>query len=514
MLNQFFLLEIHARRFVVITGVAIALVGALGWFWHPALWLFVVIGPVVALGVYDMLQADNSIIRNFPVLGHLRYQAKSIAPEIHQYFVENDTDGKPFNKNQRDFVNKRSEKQAETHPFGTELDVYTESYEWALHSIYPAELLDQAPRVTLGGEDCTQPYDAAIFNISAMSFGSLSARAVRALNEGAAIGGFFHNTGEGGLSPHHLVAGADLAWEIGSAYFGCRTREGRFDPEAFEAKARKPEVKLIELKLSQGAKPGHGGVLPGVKNTPEIAQIRGVEPYTKVVSPAYHREFSDARGLLAFIARLRELSGGKPVGFKLCVGEPREFVDICVAMRETGILPDFITVDGSEGGTGAAPIEFSDSIGMPLEEALVFVTDTLSGYDLKKHIRVLASGKIITGFDIIKTLALGADACNSARGMMFALGCIQALKCDTNECPTGVTTHDPTLTRGLVIATKARRVANFQAETVKAALELLAAMGLRDFAELERRHIKKRTAPGQVRSFEDFYPSVAPGAYL
>ena len=514
MLNQFFLLKIHARRFLALCTLATVLIALGGWLWRPALWLCVPLGVVLAIGLADLLQTHNSIVRNFPVLGHLRYQLRDIAPELHQYFVENDTDGKPFDKTQRDLVDKRAELENDTHPFGTEREIGAVDYEWVPHSIYPKPALEQHPRITIGGRACTQPYAAAIFNISAMSYGSLSAAAVRALNKGASLGGFFHDTGEGGLTPYHLEFGADLAWEIGSGYFGCRTPDGRFDPEAFAEKARLPQVKLIEIKLSQGAKPGHGGVLPAAKNTPEIARIRGVEPYTKVVSPAYHREFADAPGLLGFVQRLRELSGGKPVGFKLCVGKLDELRDVCRAMHATGIRPDFITVDGSEGGTGAAPIEFSDSVGMPLERGLVALTDHLDGFDLRDEIRVLASGKVISGFDIVRCLALGADACNSARGMMFALGCIQALKCDTNECPTGITTHDPALTRGLVVADKARRVANFQRETVRAALELLAAMGLDDLDALGREHILKRISPHVIRSFAELYPPVRRGSYL
>jgi glutamate synthase domain-containing protein 2 len=347
-----------------------------------------------------------------------------------------------------------------------------------------------------------------------MSYGSLSKPAIRALNKGAQMGGFFHDTGEGGLTPYHLEFGADVVWEIGSGYFGCRLKNGRFDDDEFQKKATQPQVKMIEIKLSQGAKPGHGGVLPAVKNDEEIAEIRGLEPYTKVVSPAYHKEFSDAQGLLKFVQRLRSLSGGKPTGFKLCIGEQQEFIDVCNAMISTGILPDFITVDGGEGGTGAAPIEFSNNMGMPLEEGLVFVTDVLNGYNLKKDIRIIASGKVITGFDMIRAIALGADTCNSARGMMFALGCIQALKCDTNECPTGVTTHDSNLTRGLVVGDKAERVANFQRETVKAAMELLAGMGMDDFTKLNRTHIRRRSETDQFQTFEKIYPPVESGAYL
>jgi len=513
MLNQFFLFNINGKKFLTASAVTVLIVGGIGWLWHPFWWVFILVVPVVLIGILDMLQTQNTIIRNFPFLGHFRYLLMSISPEIHQYFVENNTDGKPFNKNQRDFVNKRSEKQAETHPFGTELDVYEEKYEWAPHSVYPKQKMEEPPRIPVGNQ-CSKPYDAAIFNISAMSFGSLSAAAVRALNKGAQMGDFFHDTGEGGLSPYHLEYGADVVWEIGSAYFGCRTKDGNFDADEFQRKATNDKVKMVEIKLSQGAKPGHGGVLPAIKNTKEIAQIRGVEPYTKVVSPAFHTAFSDAVGLLEFVQNLRELSGGKPAGFKLCIGRKEEFIDICKAILDTGIKPDFITIDGGEGGTGAAPIEFSDSIGMPLEEALVFVTDTLRGYDLKKDIKIIAAGKVITAFDIIKSVALGADICNSARGMMFALGCIQALKCDTNECPTGITTHDPSLTRGLVVEDKAERVANFQSETVKAALELLAGMGLNHFDELKREHINKRTEPETIKTFEEIYPSIEVGAYL
>lgn len=514
MLSQFFLFKIHGQRFLIIAGTAVVLVGGAGWLWHPVLWVYVVLVPMILVGLYDLYFSSNTILRNFPFFGHFRYLSLRISPEINQYFVENNTEGKPFNKIQRNMVNKRADQRLETHPFGTEEDVYRGDYEWVPHSIYPRQKKEAAPRVRIGGPACRQPYDAAILNISAMSYGSLSASAVRALNYGAKVGGFFHNTGEGGLSPHHQVAGADLVWEIGSGYFGCRDQDGNFNDQMFRETAAKPAVKMIEIKLSQGAKPGHGGVLPGPKVIPDIAKIRNVKPYTKVVSPAYHKTFSDAPGLLKFVQRLRELSEGKPVGFKLCIGDTGEFEDICRAMLETGIRPDFITVDGGEGGTGAAPPEFSDSVGMPLVEALVFVNNTLNGFDLKKDIRVIASGKIVSGFDMIKAFALGADLCNSARGMMLALGCIQALKCDTDECPTGITTHNPHLTRGLVVPDKARRVTNFQQETVNAALELLASMGLDEFRELQRHHIHKRINFETMKSFADIYPLVGTSAYL
>jgi glutamate synthase domain-containing protein 2 len=488
--------------------MAAILVGVLGWLWRPLLWLYLPLAGVVSVGLWDLYFSTNTILRNFPFLGHFRYLSLRVSPEIHQYFIESSTEGKPFSKLQRSIVNKRADKRLETHPFGTEQDVYGEHSEWVLHSIYPSDGQTEAPRVRVGGPRCLQPYDAAVLNISAMSFGSLSAAAIRALNYGAKAGGFYHNTGEGGLSPHHEVAGADLVWEIGSGYFGCRKENGDFDKHQFQKTATQPAVKMVEIKLSQGAKPGHGGVLPARKNTPEIAAIRGVQAYTKVVSPARHKAFSDARSLLAFVEQLRELSGGKPVGFKLCLGIAQEFIDICQAMVDTEITPDFITVDGSEGGTGAAPPEFSDSAGMPLEEALAFVSDTLRGFGLADTIRVIAGGKIITGFDLVKAFALGADICNSARGMMFALGCIQALKCDTDECPTAITTQAPHLTRGLVVEAKARRVTNYQEETVKAALEILAGMGLQRFDELQRHHIQKRTREGSVKTLEDLHPAI------
>ena len=362
-------------------------------------------------------------------------------------------------------------------PFGTELDLYQPGYEGFKHSIYPAPLLEEPPRVKVGGKDCKHPYEASIYNISAMSFGALSKNAVLALNGGAKLGGFYHNTGEGGLTKYHLEPGGDVVWQIGTGYFGCRSDEGRFDPKKFEEKAKHAHVKMIELKVSQGAKPGHGGVLPAMKNTKEIAEIRGIEPHTTVLSPPGHREFSSPEGLVKFIGQLRELSGGKPVGFKLCIGREDEFIAICEAMKSTGILPDFITVDGAEGGTGAAPLEFSDSVGMPLEPALLFVDRTLTDHGLRSEIRIAASGKMVTAASILKLLALGADFCNGARAFMMAVGCIQALRCDTNQCPTGVATQDPSLAKGLVVEDKKTRVANFHRNTIKTVMELMAACG-------------------------------------
>ncbi len=495
-------------KFILASLVAGA--GLIGWgrFWTGAWWFFLFLGPVILIGIYDLFQRSHSISRNFPFIGHFRYLAEVFAPEIHQYFVESDTDGTPFNRIQRGFVYKRAKRALQTHPFGTELNIYSEGYEWLPHSIFPAQPWPEPPRVSIGGPRCTQPYSASLLNISAMSFGALSNNAIRALNAAARQGGFYHNTGEGGLSKYHLESGGDIVLQIGTAYFGCRTVEGNFAPDKFREKAALPQVRMIELKLSQGAKPGHGGVLPAVKNTGEIAAIRGVEPHTTVLSPPGHTAFNSPEGLVKFLAQLRALSGGKPVGFKLCVGSRSEFEAICKAMQTTGMQPDFITVDGGEGGTGAAPIEFSNYVGMPLEEGLVLVVDTLRKYGLKQNIRVIASGKVITGFDIFRNLALGADLCNSARGMLFALGCIQSLRCDSNECPTGITTHKPGLVRGLVVSDKAERVYNFHLETVKATVELLTAAGISDLSQINRSHIYKKVSPYQMLSFADIYPEI------
>jgi glutamate synthase domain-containing protein 2 len=407
-----------------------------------------------------------------------------ISPEIQQYFIETSTDGRPFSRNHRSLIYRRAKNVNDTVPFGTQNDLEKMEYEGLRHSIYAKEPNHEDPRVIIGGPECKHPYSASIYNISAMSFGALSKNAIMALNKGAKKGNFYHNTGEGGLSPYHLQGG-DVVWQIGTGYFGCRTNEGRFNPGTFREQAAKPEVKMIELKISQGAKPGHGGVLPAVKNSEEIAAIRHLEPHTTVISPPGHKEFSDAKGLLAFIEKLRELSGGKPVGFKLCIGKTEEFTEICQVMVETGMMPDFITVDGAEGGTGAAPLEFSDSVGMPLQPALIFVNKTLIKYNLRDKIRIIASGKIVTAEAILKNLALGADLCNSARGYMFAIGCIQALRCNTNQCPTGVATQDPALVKGLVVSDKAERAYQFHYNTIYAVMELLAACGKEHISEVD-----------------------------
>jgi len=498
------------RRLLKITLAALVFL-ALGFFifkW-PLHTLTALVAAIVALGIYDLLQTKHAILRNYPVMGHLRYLLESIGPEIHQYFVESDTDGKPIDRNHRAYVYKRAKLQNATHPFGTERDLTLRGYAWMQHSIYPAEKLAAAPRVTIGGPDCRQPYSASLFNISAMSFGALGRNAITALNKGAAAGGFFHDTGEGGISPYHLQGG-DLVYEIGTGYFGCRTKDGRFSPEKFEEQAARSEVKMVEIKISQGAKPGHGGVLPAAKNNMEIARIRGVEPHTTVLSPPGHSAFQDARGLLEFVQTLRRLSGGKPVGFKLCIGSREEFDEICQQMLHTGIKPDFITVDGAEGGTGAAPIVFSNHVGMPWEKALIFVVDTLIAYDLKKDVRVLTATKIFTAFNIFQALCLGADVCSTARGMMLALGCIQSLTCNTNKCPTGIATNNPALNHGLVVADKWKRVRNYHDETVREFLEIFAAAGCRSLADLNRRLIYVNVDHG-LHSYEDIYPTPRAG---
>lgn len=459
-------------------------------------------GLLLVVALYDYFQRPHTILRNFPLLGHFRYAFEFISPEIQQYFIERNTDGKPFSRNERALAYQRAKNVIDTRPFGTQLELNLSHYEGIRHSMFPVAIPEEVPRVRIGGPACQQPYKASLLNISAMSYGALSSRAIHALNRGARMGHFYHNTGEGGLSDYHLQEGGDLVWQIGTGYFGCRTDEGAFDPEAFQKTARLEPVKMIEIKLSQGAKPGHGGVLPAQKNTPEIARIRKIKPYETVFSPPAHSAFQNPEGLMHFVQKLRALSGGKPVGFKLCLGRAEEFLDLCKAMKKTGIQPDFITVDGAEGGTGAAPMEFADSVGLPLQPALIFVHQALEKNQLREHIRLIASGKVISGAGILKALALGADLCHSARGFMFALGCIQALRCNSNDCPTGVATQRPGLERGLDVKDKAQRVAHFHRNTLHAAMELMAASGVRhpgavsmdiflrgdEFVEMENRY--------------------------
>ncbi len=504
------------KIFVIVSVVISILVLIWSYFWIDALVSFLFIGPLIYMGVIDMVQTKQSIKRNFPLLGRLRYVLEDMRPKIQQYFVESDIDGAPINRIDRSVIYQRAKKQIDTTPFGTLLNVYAEGYEWMNHSIVPIDFhkIDHHPKVLVGGKECKQPYDASVLNVSAMSFGSLSGNAIEALNAGANIGGFAHNTGEGGISNHHLKNKGDIIWQVGTGYFGARDDEGNFSPEAFSKNALRPEVKMIELKLSQGAKPGHGGILPAKKNTPEIAAIRGVKAGTTVFSPPFHSAFSTPKEMMVFIQRMRELSGGKPVGFKLCVGRKSEFISICKAMVELNIYPDFITVDGGEGGTGAAPPEFSNFVGMPLLDGLSFVDNMLKGFDVRRHIKVIASGKILTGFQMIRAIALGADMCNSARAMMMALGCIQALECNRNTCPTGVATQDPQLVEGLVVDDKKVRVANYHKNTIESFVELMAASGIDTPSKLNRHQINRRVFMDQVRTFEEIYPSVPVGAMV
>ncbi|MCK6508038.1 nucleoside diphosphate kinase regulator [Myxococcota bacterium] len=467
-----------------------------------------------ALGLSDLLQSRHAIRRNFPVVGHVRYLMESVRPELHQYFVESDQDGTPFSRELRSVVYQRAKRQIDTVPFGTRHDTYGAGHEWVSHTLVPSRIDEARMRRVIGGSRCKQPYDASIFNVSAMSFGALSKNAILALNGGAARGDFAQNTGEGGVSPYHLAPGGSLIWQIGTGYFGCRTPDGRFDVERYAAMAARPEIKMIEIKLSQGAKPGLGGILPASKLTPEIAEIRGVPLGHDVHSPPAHTAFSTPTELLVFLDLLRERSGGKPVGFKLCLGSLTEFVAICKAMVETGLPPDFINVDGAEGGTGAAPLEFTNHVGTPLEDALVHVHNCLVGFGLRHEVTIMATGRNVTGFDLVKRIALGADTCGSARAMMLALGCIQALQCNTNTCPTGVATQNPWLVRGLDVPDKTARVASYHQQTVAAARTILEAMGLDGPEALRPAHIHRRLASGEVRRCDQLYTFVAAGSFL
>ncbi len=486
-------------------------------FWSDGLawqWVALIAGALSVVGLWDMLQKRKTLRRNFPILAHVRYLFEAIRPMMRQYVVEGDNDEVPFSHDQRSIVYQRAKQALETRPFGTERNVYAENYEWINHSMMPSHIDSHDFRVPVGGPQCSNPYSASVFNISAMSFGSLSPNAIRALNEGARRGGFYHDTGEGSLSPYHRENGGDVVWELGSGYFGACERAGVFSEKKFAERALLAQVKMIEIKLSQGAKPGHGGMLPAPKVTREIAETRGVPEGEDCISPSRHSAFDTPEGLLRFVARLRELSEGKPVGFKLAIGHPWEWFGIAKAMLSTGIRPDFIVVDGGEGGTGAAPMEFIDHVGAPLREALLLVHNTLVGLNLRKDIRIGAAGKIITGFDIARTLALGADWCNAARGFMFALGCIQSQTCHTDHCPTGVATQDPKRWRALDVPDKAERVKNFHQNTLRALKELISAAGLAHPGELGPEHIIRRLSGNEVRSLATVYNFVRPGELL
>ena len=467
-------------------------------------WLLLIPMPLLIVAVYHSFQTSHAILRNYPLVGYFRYFLESIRPELRQYFWESDTDGRPFNRRQRSIVYQRAKNQRETVAFGMQTDPQTIGNEWAAHSIFPVHIDDHNLRTMVGNSACKQPYSLSVFNISAMSYGALSRTAITALNKGAALQNFAHNTGEGGISQYH-ISGGDLIWQVGTGYFGCRDENGYFEPNLFREKSTRPYVKMIELKLSQGAKPGHGGILPAAKNTPEVAAIRHVVPGTDVMSPPAHSAFNSAVGMMNFIQQLRDLSDGKPVGFKLCIGDKQEFIDICQAMQETQIMPDFISVDGSEGGTGAAPLEFTDNVGMPLYDALAFVTTTLINFGLKKHIKIIVSSRIVTGFDILKVIALGADACYSARGMMFALGCIQALKCNEDVCPVGVATQQPHLYKGLNVDDKYVRVAQFHRNTLRATVEIMEACGFKTLEDVSAEKFFRKVDNQTTLSFQDIY---------
>jgi glutamate synthase domain-containing protein 2 len=495
---------------LVLLAASISLVALGGREWA---WGIAVFGALALLGTADLLQRGSTLRRNYPILAHFRYGLESIGPEMRQYFIEADTAEVPFSRQQRALVYQRAKSVNDTRPFGSLQDVYATDYEWINHSLTPSHIDSHDFRLTVGGERA-KPYSASVFNISAMSFGSLSANAVRALNKGARLGGFYHDTGEGSISSYHREHGGDLVWEIGSGYFGCRDEAGRFDPERFAANAADDQVRMIEIKLSQGAKPGHGGLLPAAKVSAEIAATRGVPMGVDCVSPAQHSAFATPIGLLEFMQEIRRLAGDKPTGFKLALGHPWEWFGIAKAMRETGIVPDFIVVDGAEGGTGAAPAEFIDHVGVPMHEALMLVHNTLVGLELRPRVRLAAAGRIVSAFDIARTLAMGADWCNAGRGFMFALGCIQAQTCHTDRCPTGVTTQDPKRWRSLDVADKGERVRAFHANTLHALRDLLCAAGLEHPAQLGPEHILRRVAPTEIRSLAALYWFLQPGELL
>jgi glutamate synthase domain-containing protein 2 len=466
-------------------------------------WLVLPLLMLAAVG-YDTFQDKHSLRRNYPLIGRLRYLFESVRPELRQYFFEGELDGKPFNRRQRSIVYQRAKNEKQTISFGMQDDPSRIGYEWAAHSVYPKKADINSFRVTVGSKFCTQPYNASILNIGAMSYGALSKTAVESLNRGAALGKFAQNTGEGGISDFHLQGG-DIIWQIGTGYFGCRDEHGNFDEKLFAEKTALPNVKMVELKLSQGAKPGHGGLLPSHKNTPEIAAIRSIKPHTTVHSPSAHTAFDDAKGLMLFVDKMRKLSGGKPIGFKLCIGKKEEFLEIVEQMKQTGIVPDFITIDGAEGGTGAAPLEFIDYMGMALSDALVFANKTLQDYALRDEIKIFASGKVITAFDIAKNIALGADALYSARGMMFALGCIQALQCDSGKCPVGIATQDKSLYKGIDITDKSVRVANFHLNTLKSLEDFIGACGYETTLSIKPTSFFRRVAHNENLSFKEIY---------
>ncbi|MDF1646813.1 MAG: FMN-binding glutamate synthase family protein [Legionellaceae bacterium] len=501
------------RQWYLALGSILLVIFLLFAMWHDIRWFFLFLLPLVVLWIYDVTQTQHTILRNFPVMGHIRYILEFLRPEVQQYFIADDEEERPFNREIRSLIYERAKNIQDTVPFGTERDILEVGYTWAHHSLVPKEASDAGARVLIGGDACQKPYSASRLNISAMSFGALSENAIMALNKGAQLGGFAHNTGEGGLSQYHLQGG-DLIFQIGTAYFGCRDDEGAFDESEFQIEATRDAVKMIEIKLSQGAKPAHGGILPVAKLTPEIARVRKVKMGHDVISPPAHSAFNSPKGLIQFVARLRELSGGKPVGFKLCIGRKSEFLGICKAMMELDSYPDFITVDGAEGGTGAAPLEYSNRLGEPLESALIFVHNALVGTGLRDKIRIICSGKVTTGFDIIAQLAMGADLCNAARTMMMTVGCVQSRQCHVNTCPTGVATQDKRLQKGLVVDQKKHRVMHFHQNTMRSFLDLLGSMGLEYPEQLTPEHVIRRLTRDVVKPLSEVYSYLEPKQLL
>ena len=500
--------------FYVVSVVALLAVWLIALAWPPFAWTLVIVVPLILVGFYDIHWSDHNVLRNYPVIGHLRYAFEFISPEIRQYFVENNEDGKPYNRIHRNLVYARASGTVDTQPFGTQRDIMDVGFTRGSHSLAPKKVSRDEARLVVGGSQCKQPYSASRLNISAMSFGALSPTAIHALNAGAKRGNFAHNTGEGGLSPYHLAGGGDIIFQIGTGYFSCRTPEGAFDEDKFIEIANRDVVKMIEIKLSQGAKPAHGGVLPAAKVDEEIARIRGVPVGKDVISPPAHTTFSSPEGLLEWVARLREVSNGKPVGFKLCIGRRHEFMGIVKAMLKTGILPDFITIDGAEGGTGAAPLEFTDRLGVPINEGLSFAHSCLVGASLRDRLRLIASAKVVTGFHMVEKLALGADMCNMARPMLFALGCIQAVRCNTNTCPTGIATQDRQRAKAVDVESRQIRVANFHDATVESFLDLVGAMGLETPEQLTPDLIYQRVADETERTYDEIYAFLKPGELL
>ena len=500
--------------YYIISVVGSLLILGVYQFWPPVIYLLFILIPYILIGLHDIFSVKHTILRNYPVVGHLRYMLEFIRPEIQQYFVEPDRNGTPFSREIRSLIYQKAKGVRETIAFGTKNDITQIGYQFSYHSLSPKHITQEQTQILIGGPDCKKPYESSRLNISGMSFGALSPNAIRALNKGASIGNFYHNTGEGGISSYHLEGGGDLVWQIGTSYFGCRKKDGNFDHEAFEKNAKKEVVKMIEIKLSQGAKPAHGGILPEVKVTGEIAKIRMLEMGKDAISPPMHPEFSTPIGLLEFVTKLRDLSDGKPIGFKLCLGHRTEFMSICKAMIKTGIKPDFITVDGAEGGTGAAPVAFTNRLGTPINEAITFVNNCLVGANLRKDIKLIASGKIATGYDMITKIALGADTCNAARPMMFALGCIQSLHCNTDACPTGIATQKKTRWSSLNVRDKSVRVANFHKRTLHSFIELLGALGKDDPDQLDPSHIRRYTDISTSKSYNTIYPQLEPGELL